>query len=176
MLLVILFLFGIIIKNLKEGFVDNNNNNNEWSLDTIKKFLKFQSTMHRNAVQYNLDVIQKQATPEEVEYLLSHGYWYWTDELKKLYTDAINKSTIVSVTSGNALKYGMQTYNPTAVTELLAWNTEEGNILLQQCGTNKEKELVTDCNPCIALDGDFSCPLYRKGKQLSRPWQLLRYK
>ena len=37
--------------------------------------------------QYNLNQLQRQATPEEAEELLRTGFWPWPNDLKQLYIE-----------------------------------------------------------------------------------------
>ena len=60
---------------LKEGF--NNVGDNGWSNDLINRFNIYQNTMTDNVFRYNLEVLQKNASPEEAETLLKTGYWPW---------------------------------------------------------------------------------------------------
>ena len=77
-----------------------------------------------------MDQLQKQATPFEAEEYLKNGYWYWTDDLKKLYIQRVWDNPIIKIDPQYALDYAMKIYNQTAITELLAWNTKEGHFLL----------------------------------------------
>jgi len=114
----------------KEGFNGQRIDNNDWPTDLIQRFNIYQTTVNTNNNQYNLDVLQKQASPEEAEQLLATGYWPWPDELKYLYMDKIWSSTIIKIQPQFALDYAMKTYNENAARQLLAWNTKEGEFLL----------------------------------------------
>jgi hypothetical protein len=107
-----------------------NYTNTKWSPDLIKRFNIYQTTMNKNVNQFNLDILQKQATPEEAEEYLKTGLWDWPDYLKDLYVEAIWSSPIVKIDPQIALNYALTLYNKNAATELLAWNTKEGNFLL----------------------------------------------
>jgi hypothetical protein len=86
--------------------------------------------MNKNKTYFDLDILQKQTTPDEVEQLLATGYWPWPDELKKLYIDKVWSSPIIKIDPNIALDYAMKIYNKNAARELLAWNTKEGEFLL----------------------------------------------
>lgn len=204
-------IYGFRYLYIIEGF-STNNETNKWSNDLIKRFLEFQATVNENNYQYNLDVVQRQASPEEVEYLLKNGSWPWSDDLKRQYIEKIWRSTMIKIDPKIALEQAMKTYNARAMTEMLAWNSKEGEFLLYgitnkdiiKCsgktgqmekivlkGNNKEfvslnpNELTNEipgfsfvaksCNPCVALDGDFSCPFRLattddKSLDISKPW------
>ena len=114
--------------NKKVGF--QNYNNVKWSPDLIKRFNIYQTTINKNVNQFDLSLLQKQATPEEAEEYLKTGKWEWSDELKDLYIESIWSSPIIKIDPQIALNYAMSIYNKNAATELLAWNTKEGEFLL----------------------------------------------
>jgi hypothetical protein len=114
-------------KSSKFGFKNYYTNN--WTSDLIKRFNIYQSTMNPNN-QFNLQQLQKQVTPKEVEEYLKTGVWYWPDDLKTLYIQHVLSSPIIKIDAQHALNYAMKLYNQTAIRELLAWNTKEGHFLL----------------------------------------------
>lgn len=107
-----------------------NYNNIEWSPNLIKRFNIYQMTVNKNVNQFDMSLLQKQASPEEAEEYLKTGLWTWPNYLKDLYVDAIWSSPIVKIDPQIALNYAMSIYNKNAATELLAWNTKEGEFLL----------------------------------------------
>ena len=154
---------------------------------------------NQNRNQYNLTQLQRQATPEEAEELLKTGFWPWPDDLKQLYIEKVSDNPIIKIEPQYALNYAMKLYNKNAVTELLAWNTKEGHLLLygtqnnikcspdsvmQKGGTEIKIENIPNeipgfsfvkgsCNPCLALDADFSCPFKLGDDSISEPWRKL---
>jgi hypothetical protein len=129
LLVISIILFNIYTKKV-EGFDSNMMYKYPWSQDLIKRFLIYQNTVNTNNNQFNLSVLQNQATPDEVERLLETGFWPWSDDLKYLYLDAVSRNTIVNIQPQFALNYAMKLYNQTAAKQLLAWNTKEGQFLL----------------------------------------------
>jgi hypothetical protein len=125
LIFIIIFLFIYQTNMLVEGFQTN-----KWSDELTNRFLEFQNTINENDHQYNLKVLQQQATSEEAEYLLKNGYWPWSDEIKYLYMDAVSRNKIIKVQPKVALDYAMKVYNENAVKKLLSWNTKEGQFLL----------------------------------------------
>lgn len=204
-LLIVLYHYLIYTK-----VIDGFNNINGWTDNLTNKFLKYQNTVFEGDYQFNVSELQKQATPEEVDYLLKTGYWPWPDDLKYLFLDAVARQPIIKAVPGEALDDAMKLYNEQAARRLLAWNTKEGNFLLQgiitpnqtgvnqsflsrnkdtiKCGkdglvkttyngysllTKVETPIANEdipkevpgftfvknpCNPCVAIDDDFSCP------------------
>jgi hypothetical protein len=117
----------------KEGFKEGFNNVGEgikWSNDLINRFNIYQNTMTDNAFRYNLEVLQKNASPEEAETLLKTGYWPWSGDTKYIYMDSLWHQPIIKTNVNQALDYAMKTHNETAAKQLLSWKTKEGQFLL----------------------------------------------
>lgn len=106
------------------------NPNQTWSDDLIRRFIEYQTTVNNNFHQFNIAVLQKQATPKEAEYLLKHGHWPWPNYLKYEFLDYISNNPIIRIEHEVALNDAMKVYNKTAMTQLLAWKTKEGQFLL----------------------------------------------
>jgi len=130
-LIISLLVISIILFNsftkITDGFQNNYSN---WSPDLIRRFNVYQTTMNKNKTYFDLDILQKQASPDEVEQLLETGFWPWPDSLKNDYIEKVWSSPIIKIDPQYALNYAMRIYNKTAVRELLAWNTKEGQFLL----------------------------------------------
>ena len=94
-----------------------------------------------------MEILQKQATPLEVEQLLETGYWPWPEELQNEYLNKVLYNKIIKIEPKYALDYAMKTYNRNAARELLAWNSKEGQFLLYG-GINgtKNTKNVNDIN------------------------------
>jgi len=138
-LVFVLIVFFIVSgSRLKEGFT--------WSDDLKKKFVEFQQTVNDNRNQYNMDVIQQQASPEEVEELLATGFWPWTDDTRYQYMDSVWHNKIIKVNIGDAMEYAQKTYNEAAAKRLLAWNAKEGQFLLFGGKGNTDNDTIK-CSP-----------------------------
>jgi hypothetical protein len=124
-------------------------------MDTIKQFGRYQDTVNLNNSQYNMSVLQDQASEEEVKYLLSTGYWPWSEDTKKQYVEAMWQNPIIKFTPDAALNYAMKLYNETAVKRLLSWNTKEGQFLLY--GTNDNGTEVESDNNENSKKNIFKC-------------------
>ena len=116
-------------KQCEEGFT-NIDKNRKWSCDLIRRFVLYQTTINQNNNQFNLEVLQQQATPEEAEHLLKTGFWPWSDSLKYNYLDKVWSNPIIKIEPHYALNYAMNLYNEHAANELLGWNAKEGEFLL----------------------------------------------
>ena len=144
MFFIILLVISIILFNsftkTKTGFQNYNTNTNsstnssttfnKWSPDLIKQFNIYQTTISKNTTHFDLEILQKQATPLEVEQLLETGYWPWPEELQNEYLNKVLYNKIIKIEPKYALDYAMRTYNRNAARELLAWNSKEGQFLL----------------------------------------------
>jgi hypothetical protein len=96
-----------------------------------------------------LNIIQQQASPEEVQYLLKNGKWPWSDEVKSLYRDAIMRNSSISMDPGVALDVAQTIYNETAIKQMLSWNTKEGAFLLTGVTIGHTKGLPDNINNII---------------------------
>ena len=128
-IIVLIILFNSFTKTYSQlGF--QNYYKTDWSPELIKRFNIYQTTMNDNNNQFDLDQLQRQVGPEEVEEYLKTGLWPWPDDLKQLYIQYVWANPIIKIDPQFALNYAMRLYNQTAVRELLAWNTKEGHFLL----------------------------------------------
>jgi hypothetical protein len=84
-ILIGLFVIGIILGlifffignigniGIREGFTSLKNNFIPWPADLIHRFNIYQSTVGQNDYQYNMRILQEQATASEAEQLLNTG-------------------------------------------------------------------------------------------------------
>jgi hypothetical protein len=101
-----------------------------WPKDLMHRFKIYQKTVSRNVKQYNMYVLQQQATAEEAETLINTGYWPWPDDLKDEYIKAVWRNPIIKIDAGSALQSAQEMYCKNAAMRLLGWNTKEGQFLL----------------------------------------------
>lgn len=147
----------------KEGFtnpsVDNNNSGtlvgtsgnsiaNGWSSTLVNEFIKFQKGLNPE-VTYDMDIVQKQATPDEVSYLFKNNKWPWSDKVQTLYKEAIAQNSFQSVDPGISMINAQQIYNETAMKEMLSYNTKEGTFLLYGATVGHNKNLPDNINNTI---------------------------
>jgi hypothetical protein len=126
----------LIGRNLVEGFT--------WSRNTINKFNVYQDTVNLNANQYNMQVLQEQASEDEAKELLRTGYWPWSEDTKKQYIEGVWQNPIIKFQPEAALDYAMKLYNETAAKRLLSWNTKEGQFLLYGSSNTSSNALSND--------------------------------
>jgi hypothetical protein len=103
--------------------------NSQWDDNIKRKFVVFQQLINPGIV-FDLDIIQKQATQEEAEYLLKNGYWNWTEETEQLYIESTNKNPIVRIYAEEQVAQVKTIYNNNAMLNLLANQTKEGQFLI----------------------------------------------
>jgi hypothetical protein len=70
-IIVILLVISIILFNsftkIKLGFQNKDNNiSQNWTSDLIKRFNIYQTTMNKNKTYFDMEILQKQASPDEV--------------------------------------------------------------------------------------------------------------
>jgi hypothetical protein len=143
----------------KEGFT--------WNQQSTNKFLEIQKLINPEIV-FNAPEIQKQATQEEVDYFNKHGKWYWSDEVKKLYTESLNNNPYVRTSPEDAINTMSTIYNETAILQLLSWQAKEGQFLLNGVSINTGKN-----NPYEDLPngwGDYAF----NSKQISKNYNVIK--
>ena len=207
--------------NSKEGFT--------WSNQTEHDFLKFQDTINHNT-QFNMQMIQEQASEEEVRELIKNGSWPWSQETEYAYMNHVAASPMLNIDPAASMITEKTVYNERAMQQLLGWNSKEGQFLLNgsiidngngtiHCTTDEEgntslqKKVLkgyntwngyadyettnfsedkinqipqnvpgfqfvrSPCNPCVALDNDYSCPFQiatkKEGDTINDVWKKL---
>ena len=121
-------------KSLIEGFT--------WSKKTINNFNRYQDTVNLNANQFNMSVLQEQASEDEAKELLKTGYWPWSEETKNQYIEAMWQNPIIKYDPDAALDYAMKLYNEAAAKRLLSWNTKEGQFLLYGVNNGSNGKII----------------------------------
>jgi hypothetical protein len=122
----LLFLILIIIYRLisytqiKEGFT--------WEQNKINKFLEIQKSINPDIV-FDVSEVQKQASQEEVDYFIKHGYWKWSKETDDLYIKTLYNNPYVRTDPQTALETMRTIYNENAILQLLSWQAKEGQFL-----------------------------------------------
>jgi hypothetical protein len=107
--------------SFREGF--------SWSMQTIDDFNLYNKKVHPKT-GYNLQILQEQASEEEVTEYIKTGYWPWTDSTKEMYIKQVERLKMVRNNPIHALDEAMQLYNEAAVKQLMTWNTKEGDFII----------------------------------------------
>jgi hypothetical protein len=114
-----------------------------WSENTMTSFNNYKSTSLPN-VQFNMEVVQKQTDDSDVQYLIDHGHWKWSDETKQIYQNAMAASSSTKGDPGIGLIDTQKTYNENAVKQALAWDAKEGRFLIYGAGGPSTKSLTKE--------------------------------
>ena len=112
------------VASLKEGYTSST-----WSDELIERFLAYQY-FHNPRYIFDIDIIQKQASSKEAEDYLKNGKWKWSNDVEKLYINYVNVLPFVSFSATSAVEDAKKIYNEKAITELMAWNSKEGQFIL----------------------------------------------
>jgi len=128
LLLVILLILTTICKMYlsgtlyKEGF--------EWSSKDFLLFEKYRQ-LSLPYTQFDLEMLQKQASPDEMRSWTETGYWPWKEETKNIFLEELGKNTLIKSDPKISLDYYQKRYNENAIHQLLRWNTNEGQFILR---------------------------------------------
>ena len=109
----------------REGYISSN-----WPRKTIEDFLNFEKTKNPNLI-FDVDVIQQQATQDEVNTLIKTGKWPWDEETKTLYTDALKANTMLKTSPKETMDKSMEIYNQKIIREMISWSSPEGQFMLR---------------------------------------------
>ena len=154
----------------KEGFTDatgdttttsgtTSGTTSAWPSTLVDEFVNFQKVLNPN-VTYDMDIVQKQATPDEVSYLFSNNKWPWSDKIQSLYKEAISQNSFINVDPGISMINAQQIYNETAMKEMLSYNTKEGTFLLYGATVGHNNNLPSNINDTI------QCSTNAKGESI----------
>jgi len=143
-------------KSRVEGF-----NTIEWPKELIAEFLSIQKTKHPQFV-FDIDIIQKQATPIEAKTFLENGKWSWSVETQEMFKEAMSQSFTMKSNLATSLDDAQTIYNETAMKELLSWNTKEGLFLLSGAVIGQSDGLPANTNNLIRCgkDGNMEKVVY----------------
>ena len=128
----------------KEGF--------SWSDTQIENFKQFQKTFNPD-ITFDIQTVQRQATPEEVDYLLTNNKWPWSDAVQTMYKEAVMTDSFIRMDAGTALNTAQTIYNETAIKEILSWNSKEGTFILFGATVGHTKGLPDNVNNVIRCAG-----------------------
>lgn len=117
--LFILILYRVTILSRKESFTEKSQTD----------FIQLQHTINPNSI-FDMEILTKQVSAEELEYYNKNGIWYWCPEVKQLYKNAVLKNPYIRTFSGDSLMNAQKIYNQNAILQLLGQQTKEGQFLL----------------------------------------------
>jgi hypothetical protein len=150
--------------DIKEGFADNTNNTVDntnasdsnysstnvtiWSPTLVDEFVKFQKVLNPD-VTYDMNIVQKQANPDEVSYLFKNNKWPWSEKVQTLYKEAVAQNSFIHVDPGISMINAQQIYNENAMKQMLSYNTKEGTFLLYGAIVGHNKNLPSNINNTV---------------------------
>lgn len=103
----------------KEGFTQ----------ESIKDFLLIQNTINKQKI-FDMNIINKQASQEELNYFNKNGVWPWSQRVIELYEDAVRRNPYIRTVPEEATNYARSIYNEAAILRILSFQTKEGQFLL----------------------------------------------
>lgn len=147
LMILIIISISIYLSDKKEGF------DNIWSPELIKKFLNYQNLHNPNYI-YDVNIIQKQVSPQEVEKYFKTGHWSWNPEIEEIYLQMINTNGNISFDPSSAIEKAKRIYNEKAITELLSWNTKEGQFIINGAIIGHNENLPQNINNLLQCNKD----------------------
>ena len=166
--IIVIIIVIVIVSPLKKNKNGFQNYSHVWSLDLIKRFNDYQSTVNENNYAFNLEQLQKQATPEEAEEYLATGLWYWPNDLKRLYIEYVWSNNIIKIDPNYALYYARTIYNQNAARELLAWNSKEGEFLLYGANVGYTDDGMPKIHPIQQKQNIIKCSSSLNNSQMEK--------
>jgi hypothetical protein len=133
------------------SYTGNYGGNGHWSPELVEQFIEYQRTVNPHYL-YDISLVQKQANPGEVAYLLKNGYWPWSQDVQTMYKNAMAQSFSVKSDVTISLRDEQKIYNQTVELERLSMNSKEGTFLLNGAtistsrGMPKNRGNVVRCN------------------------------
>jgi hypothetical protein len=129
LLFIILFRFSQLSR--KEGFNNNESNQTDgaFTQDSKSDFISIQSTMNRQKI-FDMNVIETQASQEELNYFNENGMWPWSQKVIDLYKEAVSRNPYTRTVPEQAANYARTIYNEASILRILSYQTKEGQFLL----------------------------------------------
>jgi len=94
-----------------------------------KDFLLIQNTINKQNV-FDMNIINSQASQEELDYFIRNGMWPWSQKVIELYEEAISRNPYIRTVPEEAVNYARTIYNQAAILRVLSYQTKEGQFLL----------------------------------------------
>jgi hypothetical protein len=115
----------------------------KFTTDSERDFLLEQTTLNKQNV-FDMNIINSQASQEELDYINENGIWPWSQDVIELYKKAVNRNPYIRMTAeqrtyedndrnpddDKRVNYARRIYNQAAILRILASQTKEGQFLL----------------------------------------------
>lgn len=137
------FIFTFIFTNYDSIESFTQEQENTWPRPIIDKFLEFERSFYPK-LDIDLNILMKQASVNEVKYLMKHYKWPWSTETKDKYKEAIRRHPTIKSIPEESLLEAQKIYNENAINQLLFYNTKEGAFILD--GVSVGPETVYKCS------------------------------
>jgi len=116
-----------------------------WPQQLINQFITYQKKRNPNLI-FDIDILQQQATPAEVQYLFKNNKWPWSANVQQLYQNAMAENSYISTNLASSMAEAQSIYNQQAIMELLSWNTKEGEFLINGAVIGHSKGVAANVN------------------------------
>ena len=150
LILIILSRFSYLSE--KEGF-------QQWTEDQVQHFLRLQKTINANKI-FDVEEIQKQASPKELDYFLEHNKWPWSKDVTDLYESYVLKNVYIQNDPKDSLNHARSIYNEKAILDILSEQAKEGQFLLNGVEVNSNKSMVPNGTGSFAYSSGLVTNMY----------------
>lgn len=120
-LFLVIFRFSYLSRK-KEGFT--------WNKKSEQDFLIIQNTLNKHTIFDTQMIQESQASQKEVDYFNQNGIWPWSENVIKIYVDAVNSNPYIRTYSPDAVNHARKIYNEAAILRILSMQTKEGQFLI----------------------------------------------
>lgn len=115
--------------NITGNFTIDENSQQKSQQKAEQDFLQIQNTINKNKV-FDMNIINSQASQEELDYFNKNGMWPWSQRVIELYEESVNRNPFVRSVPEQATNYARTIYNEASILRLLSYQTKEGQFLL----------------------------------------------
>ena len=121
--------FSIDVNGTFELDDETSQKNAGFTQDSKLEFLRIQNTINKQKI-FDMNVLETQASQEELDYFNKHGMWPWSQKVIELYKESIKNNPFIRTLPKQAVNYARTVYNQAAILRILSYQTKEGEFLL----------------------------------------------
>jgi len=100
-----------------------------WSPQLVDDYLAFQMRQNPDLL-FDMDIVQQQASEDEVKEFLKTGKWPWSERTKEIYKDVLSRNQYIKRAGIKSVESDQTIYNEQAMLRILGLNEKEGRFLL----------------------------------------------
>jgi hypothetical protein len=115
--------------SIDDGSEQTNSPTGSFTQDSKSDFISIQNTINRQKV-FDMDVISKQASQEELDYFNKNGKWPWSQKVIELYQESVRRNPYIRTVPEQATNEARTIYNEAAILRAISYQTKEGQFLL----------------------------------------------